>query len=223
MTNKIINKHIILTYIFVQVAFIFLAILLQFLIPLNTDTQEEIFGSVLNIAMSITLVTLFIYYNRNYFIDQFYDFKSNLFGNLGLIFMTFIILLFASGITNSIMEVINQNKTPDNQESINQMLNSVLFVKLSMVIYAILFAPIIEEFVFRKAILGLAPNKVVGILLSGFTFGLIHVIGDSIIQIIPYMIPGMILATIFYYSKRQIYVVILGHALYNSLILIALF
>ena len=47
-----------------------------------------------------------------------------------------------------------------------------------MILAVVIFTPIVEELVFRKAIFGLFKNKWVGFAVSTLIFGLIHVTGE---------------------------------------------
>lgn len=66
---------------------------------------------------------------------------------------------------------------------------------------AVFFAPVVEELIFRQAIRNLIPKwDIVFILVSGFIFGGLHVLGatsfSQFLYIIPYSIPGLVFAYI---------------------------
>jgi membrane protease YdiL (CAAX protease family) len=225
MDNIRTNKRIILTYIAIQLLVIIGFIIYALLNSNITELEENIISATAGWVMGIILVLIFAIRNKNYFVDQFYDFRDRISENVGYVILMFFLLFIANIITNSIMIGLGVNDQAGNQASIDTLLESTLYVKWSMVVYAVLLAPFVEEVVFRKAIMGLVEHKkaYVGVLLSGFFFGLIHVIGDDFIQIINYFIPGCVIALIYLGAKRNIYVVIFGHMLFNSLIFVGLF
>lgn len=131
-----------------------------------------------------------------------------------LILMAIISLLIRSftGITTS-----------TNQELINQMFKKIpLFTILLTVIYA----PISEELLFRGCFKEVFKNKILFILLSGFVFGLMHVIDDyssvkELLYILVYGSLGSFLAAI-YYKTNNIFANITFHFMQNTLSMLLL-
>lgn len=142
-------------------------------------------------------------YYRNYF--KYYL--------IGLIIMMF---------SNVIIAMISQGSTAGNQDAINQLFEiSPLYVYFASVI----FAPVVEELVFRKAIRNIIPNGILFIIVSGLVFGGLHVIGNieawyDLLYLVPYSVPGIIFAYILY-KTDNIFVSMGLHFMHNG-ILIAL-
>ncbi|MBN2503724.1 MAG: CPBP family intramembrane metalloprotease [Bacilli bacterium] len=82
-----------------------------------------------------------------------------------------------------------------------------------------IFAPLIEELVFRKVLYGYLERKLgyaVAIIGSGLIFGLMHVISyGDFIQAIPYVLMGSVFGYIYHRSNRSIYVTIGVHFINN--------
>ena len=93
--------------------------------------------------------------------------------------------------------------------------------KLYLFIYGCIYAPIVEELLFRGCLRKLIKNDTIFILISGISFGAWHVIGydQSIIQylyIIPYSIMGIFLSYV--YSKTNNLTTNVGIHFLNNLI-----
>ena len=90
---------------------------------------------------------------------------------------------------------------------------------LQVLFIALLVA--IEEIIFRKAIKDAINRKWFFILVSGFVFGALHVIGEieslyGLLYIIPYSSLGLAFAKI-YYDTDNIFASILAHFIHNTL------
>ncbi len=92
---------------------------------------------------------------------------------------------------------------------------------------ACIFAPFMEEMIFRKSLRKVFGIDIVYILVSGFLFGLVHNISSigtsSMIYIIPYGLFGCVFAYV-YAKKKNIFIPIVMHMVHNTvLVIIALF
>lgn len=122
--------------------------------------------------------------------------KNNKFYFQKYFYLWFVMLALMVG-TNIIVSTIVGRDTSANEQAINDLFSvAPIYIYFSTVIYA----PIVEELVFRLGIRKLCKNKWIFIATSGLLFGLIHVIGsETLIEylyIIPYAIPGFIFAYI---------------------------
>ncbi len=98
-----------------------------------------------------------------------------------------------------------------------------------MLLFAGLFAPIIEEIVFRKSLKNVFKNKYLFIFISGFVFGLLHIIGYDLktplelLYIIPYGALGLMFA-LMDYKINSTYPSIFMHMFHNTVLtLLAIF
>ncbi|MDD2504964.1 MAG: CPBP family intramembrane metalloprotease, partial [Bacilli bacterium] len=95
-----------------------------------------------------------------------------------------------------------------------------------MMLSSVIIAPFIEEVIFRLGFKKVIKNKVLFILISGLIFGLMHIIPSSLslfvlmLQSIIYISLGVVLAYI-YEKEKNIYLVIIPHALNNLLGILA--
>ena len=118
-------------------------------------------------------------------------------------------------------------ETSQNQAAIVEMLLSPYM--LLMVINAVIFAPIVEELVFRKAFFSIIKNKWVALVVSSLMFSLIHIlaeptIGGFIVNLVIYAGSGIGFGYIYLNNKENVYTTILVHALWNLMsILLTLF
>ena len=91
---------------------------------------------------------------------------------------------------------IMDNGIASNEEVIRETFKiSPIYIYFSSVI----FAPIVEELVFRQSIRNIIPNKVIFILVSGLVFGGLHVLTHysgpiDLLYLVPYCAPGFAFA-----------------------------
>ena len=130
---------------------------------------------------------------------------------IGLIIMMF---------SNLFIAIVSNGSTAGNQDAINDLFKiSPLYIYFASVIYA----PIVEELIFRKAIRNIIPNKILFILVSGLLFGGLHVIGTveawyDPLYIIPYSAPGIVFAFILY-KTNNIFVSTGLHFMHNGILM----
>lgn len=139
------------------------------------------------------------------------------------IIIGWIILWISSIVSNLIVMSITQSEDSSvNQQVIEQCMS---IYPILMGITTVLFAPLVEEVVFRYTIMKRFLNQpLIGIFLSSFLFGIIHVISaGDFIYAIPYVAMGIALGYT-YYKNRNIWYSIGVHLfqnLFSTLILIS--
>ena len=88
----------------------------------------------------------------------------------------------------------------------------------------VIFAPIVEELIYRKAIFHFFKNKhiIVSYIVSSVIFALPHMIStpienitDWLLMCIPYLVSAILLCLIYHLSKKNIYVVWIVHMINN--------
>ena len=98
-----------------------------------------------------------------------------------------------------------------------------------MILAAVVMGPIVEELIFRKAIFELSRNKWVGLAISSFVFGLIHVstelgnlanFGHFLYVFIPYLTMGIGFGMAYITFKENVVTTIGAHILWNAIALI---
>lgn len=137
-----------------------------------------------------------------------------------------VVLLFSTNlITDFLNKIITLTTNYDlNVESVNQselvkMFSSPANITF-MFLTTVILAPIVEELIFRKVIFNIINRDNISIIVSGLLFGLIHVVSEPsfislLIHLIPYSLSGIGLSIAYKYSKRNIFVTILGHSISN--------
>lgn len=101
-------------------------------------------------------------------------------------------------ISNAFITLISGNSLSGNEEALRSTFKiSPLYIYFSSVI----FAPVVEELVFRRGIKTIIPNKYAFIFISGFVFGGLHIISSfsgpiDLLYLIPYCAPGFAFAYI---------------------------
>ena len=141
---------------------------------------------------------------------------------IGGVIILFLVAYFTDFITK-FMQIIFQEEVNGsvNQAQIELMLRakSAPFMYIS----AILCAPIIEELVFRKAFFEVGKSKKMVLYTQALVFGLIHVLGEiknpvaMLINLVIYFLAGLALGGIYLLNKKNIYVSIGVHMIWNTL------
>jgi len=150
---------------------------------------------------------------------QLKDFKDNFMKYLDEGFKLWVLGLVVMGSTNVLITIINGGNMANNEESVREMINAVPY--LTIILTAI-FAPIIEELVFRKAFRDMFQGKWLFILTSGIVFGSLHVLGNitslyDLLYLIPYSSLGIAFAYM-YYKTNNIYTSMSMHFIHNAII-----
>lgn len=152
--------------------------------------------------------------------------------NLGEAFRTILIgiglLYLINIVVGNLISLLTETNTSSNQEGVQTMFNQNMVLQA---IATVIFAPILEELVFRGVIFrGLRKyGFIFAAIVSGGMFGLMHVFSSLIegnladfTYIILYALLGMIFSKM-YEDTHSIYVPIVGHAFYNGLSVLAMF
>lgn len=175
---------------------------------------EDLFYEI--IFYSVLGAITYKYYKRD-ISNGLVRFKENWLKISLIIIMFFIVDNFIESIMNNVFYL----PVPENQEILNE-----VFMRFPIVesITTALFAPIIEEMVFRHILIGKLSKRitiVIATILSIFLFAFVHT-GFSV-EIIQYL-PGSIILTILYLvSDKNIAVSIIYHILWNTVSIIGMF
>ena len=108
-----------------------------------------------------------------------------------------LILMIMMG-SNLIIMLFTQNQTSANEQAVRDLLiKSPIYAYFSGVI----FAPVVEELIFRRGLRNIFKNDTLFILISGLIFGGLHVITGyssltDLLYLIPYCTPGIVFAYI---------------------------
>lgn len=184
----------------------------------NLDITIKIFAQVI---AELPIAILLIYFTSKIFKLDFRKFKEKKLKSILLIIGGFIGIFVANILVNLIYTKLGINTTSSNEQAINQMLSN----KYSPVILIgiVFFAPLIEEFIFRKFLFGVLEEKynwkpIFSILISASLFSLVHLLSDSGIEWIfffMYFPMALILSLSYHYSNHNILIPLAIHFINN--------
>ncbi len=180
----------------------------------NFSTRTKLLLLILKYI--IFLAVLFIKY-RKYLIDKWKDFRNNLDNYSGTAFkwwgLGFLLMMVVNQILNRIVGGVGAN-----EETVQSLLDAEPIIAI---IATTLFAPIVEELIYRKSLQDCFKNKKLFIIISGLIFGLIHVIGSpnplDYLFIISYGLFGACFAKILV-ETDNVYSTIMVHMFHNGIL-----
>ena len=164
----------------------------------------------------VFLVVFYVMYHK-YLKEKWLDFKLN-FKKYAKIafkdwFAGFLIMIVSNLIISSFISGLGEN-----EEAVQSLISATPWIAFIMTSF---FAPITEEMIFRKSLKDAINNKYSFMILSGFIFGLIHVMSASnpweYLLIIPYGSLGFVFAKTLY-DTDNIYTTIMVHAFHNAML-----
>ena len=90
-----------------------------------------------------------------------------------------------------------------------------------MIFSTIIYAPFVEELIFRKSIRDIIDNDYLYIIISGLTFGFVHTLAGSTLQELIYIIPYGALGSCFaimHVKTKNIYTSMTFHMIHNAIV-----
>ena len=216
--KPIINLTIVLLIFYCSSLFVLIPI---YLFNINTKTCSDTVLNILRIIPNVAQALLLILMYRKTLKKDFKDFTKN-FGTYSDIGIKYWLLGFlAMVISNKIILSLFPIEIAQNEQGVREIIQSIPFISFFSIC---IFAPIAEELIFRKAFKDCFSEKWIFILISGFVFGFLHVIGSfsslyDLFYIIPYSSLGISFAYI-YYKTNNIYSSIFVHCMHNTLLVL---
>jgi membrane protease YdiL (CAAX protease family) len=235
--DRKLNINIIVTYVGIYIAVNILAVVFL-LVTGNTFLDAEgyptmTFSAVFNLVFYIALATGIITIAYTYLKDKEVPrIKDNVNGFIGYSVGGFFMLYASQWLAGMLGMIFKWVDTSANQEGLVDIAGDSMISVISLVIFAVLLAPIVEELVFRKAVYDLvlpSIRPVGAILVSAALFAGVHVIGEdftsiaSLGAVVPYLFMGIALGYLYHVSKRRIFIPIAAHMLWNLLAVMVLF
>ena len=184
----------------------------------NVLSLSSIISQVIAYFLFICLVGAIC---SNVFKVEFQEFKFKLGKNIGMVFAFGILIYIVDVIVNYFYILIGETGTSMNQLMIYGALSSP--IKWPTILLTILLAPIVEEMIYRKFMIGTLhlklklPIWVAGVV-SAIIFALIHVSSsvDQLIYFPQYFALAMVLVAAYIYSGQNIYFSIGVHIFNNT-------
>lgn len=209
-----------------------LAILVYFILPMfeavpfqmlgiNTATLPLVIKVVYMIAYETILLALILIIFYPKLKKDFADMKQNHMNYYSKYFKYWLMGLMIMMISNLLITQFTDHQMASNEQAVQSLFDmSPIYVFFS----AVIFAPLVEELVFRQGIRNIIPNKLLFIIVSGLVFGGLHVISTDmtslteLFYLVPYCAPGIIFAYILAQTDN-IFVSIGLHFMHNGLLI----
>lgn len=173
------------------------------------------------IAYETFMIGIIVWLFHSKLKKDFVDLKANHMNYYSKYFKYWLLALLIMMISNLLIMKFTGNEVASNEQAVQSLFEqSPLYIFFS----AVIFAPIVEELVFRQGIRNLVPSKVLFIIVSGLVFGGLHVISSDmaslseLFYLIPYCAPGMIFAYILA-ETDNIFVSMGLHFMHNGLLI----
>ena len=205
--NKINDKYKCIK----AISYILIFIFIMYVLPLF-----NIRNNCMQYFVYIFLFLITVLFNYKYMKQDFINFRNNFKVYFPFIIRRYFIMLGLMLVVSIPIVLINNGNTSTNQQMLNEM-----FIKMPLVTFLLssLYAPIVEENIFRLSLSKLINNKYLFILISGFSFGILHVIdkftsATDLLYIFVYSTLGICLAKS-YYDSKNIFVSISMHFIQN--------
>lgn len=189
---------------------------------------ENLNGSttvMLSAFSNLILIFILILLYRKELVKEWKSFKEKFVDNIDIGIKYWLCGLFAMFCFNIILNFVLQAGQSNNEKAVQSMIAAFPWL---MVLNAGVFAPFIEEVVFRKCFKNIFHNKWIFILSSGFVFGLMHVITSftnltDLLFLFPYASLGISFAAM--YSKTDtVFTSMSMHMFHNTvLVLMSIF
>lgn len=197
---------------------LFKAILYSFNINYyNLDDKQKLLTTFF---IELLYIIIIIYIYRKDLKEEIINFKNKFKEYIPKYLLVYLIGILLMVISNIIISRITSYKLSGNESLIREYIKKYT---LYMFFSSVLYAPIIEELIFRKTIKKLFNNKYLFIILSGLIFGILHIsnINDTneILFSIPYIIMGIDFAYI-YHKTNNIFTCITFHLCHNLVLFI---
>lgn len=173
------------------------------------------------LAYELVYIIIIIFLYKETFKNNIKDFIKNIEYYLHEYPKYWAFAFFLMMVSNIFILLLFPNSTATNQENINLIFNKA---PAYIIISSALFAPLIEESIFRLSLRKIFKTDTLFIIISGFAFGAMHVVSSfesfsDLIYIITYSIPGFVFAYTLVKSEN-IFVPISLHMFHNTLTVI---
>lgn len=193
-----------------------LVYLSQYLLKYITFIDPFILSIILEVILLILSIVLFI----DVFKEEFILFKNNFMSYIRYIMPKLGICYIIYIIVSLISTAITKQASSVNQEALEQL--SYWYV----IPAAVIWAPIVEETLFRRSIRCFIKNDKIFIIISALIFGLLHTIHEATILNVfvvglPYIVLGGYLAYI-YTKTNNLFSNMISHLFINSLAIVVM-
>ena len=203
---------VILYFILLVVGQMLAVVILQVIRGLTGFFDEDLFNNMVTwISLVISLVVFIIIYFKVIKEDAKRLNKKDM---LFVIVMAIITLILNYG-SNAILDYFNVS-----QEQHTEVAELLAANTIITMIITVVYGPIVEELVFRKAINQIVSNKAIFIAVSALIFGLIH---EQNLRMIPFVCIGAICAITYLKTNKNVVSAIAVHFINNLVFTVWMF
>lgn len=222
MNFKKVKKAIVTFFAYVIAENLFVGFALGLVEGLNL--QNSIVVNLLLILFDFLAVLIVLMLAKKEMKGQFREFTVHFREFSHKIFKTWFKGFLLMALANLIINYVIMGGIAPNEE-VNRSLLETL--PIYSIVNVCIFAPIVEEILFRLNFKDIAKSDKTSLILSGIIFGAMHVVTVdfslvNLIYIIPYSILGLSFADI-YFETDNIWSSITAHAFHNTLTIMVLF
>ena len=189
---------------------------------IGIDYNDLSLNSKVFYLMTTELIYLLIlfYVFKDQIKKNFKDFKNNFKAYISKYMQYWALAFSLILISNMFIVTLFPNSVATNQEIVN---SNLMVAPFYMIISAVVFAPFLEEIIFRLGFRYIFKTDTLFIIASGLVFGSLHVIGSyqnlvDLIYVIPYSIPGFVFAYTLVKSQN-IFIPISLHLFHNGIMM----
>ena len=195
-----------------------------YIFDIDIDTFSEKMKVLYNLACDIGFMIIIFMVYKNNIVKDFKAYFKKFGTNFETSFKYYFIGLIIMIVSNLIIAFFFRQASANNEEAVRELIDSY---PLYMIFSVSIYAPFIEEIIFRKSIkdsvLAFGNNKFtkyIYIIISGLVFASLHVIGMATsiwdyLYIIPYLALGCSFAAL-YHKTDNIFSTITMHSMHNT-------
>ena len=190
------------------------------LLGINLSSVPTIIKIIYSTVFEIFMISLLILILNKKIVKDFEDILKNHKEYYSKCIKYYLIGIMVMLLGNSIAMTATGGEIAGNEEAIRNLFKiSPIYIYISSVV----FAPIMEELVFRQGFRNIFGRNIVFILFSGIVFGGMHVIGNintmaDLLYLIPYSALGISFAYMLY-KTDNIFVSMGFHFMHNGLLM----
>ena len=193
------------------------------MILLNLKSISGPFVVILNTMKNVILAFILFLIYRKELIHEWDVFRANMMDNLDTGTKYWFLGLIGMVVLNTIINLFFQTGSAGNEQTVQSYIS---YLPWLMLINAGIIAPFCEEIVFRKCFKDIFKNsKWAFVIMSGFVFGLMHVIGSysswvDLLYIFPYGVLGSAFAMA-YYETDTVFTSYFLHFFHNTILILS--
>lgn len=215
--RKIIKNVLVFSSYFVY-EYIFIYLIIALGIKYNTFGYNQRVNCIL--IINIVYIAFLIFMYRKELKKDIIDFKENYKNYLSKYISLYLLGVILMGLSNVLLQHITHLEMSGNETAVRTLLKQI---PVYMVFTSIIYAPFVEEIIFRKSIRNIIKNKYIFVIISGIIFGLLHISDyrniNEILMGIPYIIMGLDFAYI-YYKTNNLFTTMVFHFCHNLILVL---